>query len=199
MLQARITNQTPQSERRRFEQLFARYRGQAYQANYIAFHQAHATMEERIQASLDKPTILVIEDNADEWFLIRYGLLREYPGMECVWLSQPTKVVSYLDQYSQSEKDLPRLIVLDLYLPSAQIGLHVLQGLKSHPLYQSIPVVVFSRSTDPTDMAQVYTYSANSYVIKPTTPAEWQTIFAEFGAYWQGSTSDKEPLPNPNC
>lgn len=198
MLQVYITNQTPQSERRRFEQLIAQYRTRVYEVNYISLHQASAIMEEVIQSTLAKPTILVIEDNTDEWFLIRYGLLRQFPEIECVWLSEATEVLTYLDHCAQSEKDLPRLILLDLYLHSAKRGLHVLQGIKSHQLYQQIPTVVFSRSADPNDIAEVLTCSADSYVVKPNTPAEWQTQFAEFGTYWQGSTSDKETFPDPN-
>lgn len=182
------------AERRRFEQLFARYKGKVHQVNYRAFCQAQASMEETIQARLDKPTVLVIEDNIDEWFLIRYGLLKQFPGADCVGLSEPNKVMTYLDQHSQGEKELPRLIVLDLYLPDVQHGLHLLQYIKSHPLYQKTPVVVFSRSADPIDVAQSFACLADSYVLKPSTAADWQTIFVEFEAHWQGAAPDQKPI-----
>lgn len=198
MRQAHITNQTPTPERRKFEQLIAQYRARVLEANYIPLHQASTTMEEVVQSRLARPTILVIEDNTDEWFLIRYALLRQFPEIECVWLSEATEVLVYLDHCAQSEKDLPCLILLDLYLPIAKRGLHVLHRIKSHQLYQQIPTVVLSRSADPNDIAEVFTCSADSYVVKPNEPIEWQTLFAEFGTYWQKSTPDKETFPGPN-
>lgn len=137
------------------------------------------------QTQTDKPTILVIEDNADDYFMIRWGLLQHFPAVDLVCLSDSTQVVPYLESCFERETDLPRLILLDLYLPSAKAGLSVLQCLKSHQVYQQIPTVILSRSADPDDMGDVFKYSGNSYIVKPAKPKEWLEAFMLLQAYWK--------------
>jgi CheY-like chemotaxis protein len=137
------------------------------------------------QLEANKPTILVIEDNTDDYFMIRWGLLQRFPDVELVCVSDATQVIPYLESCFKREMDLPRLILLDLYLPSAKVGLSVLQSLKSHQIYQQIPTIILSRSADPEDMGDVFKYSGNSYIVKPAKPKEWLDAFTLLQAYWK--------------
>ena len=189
-------------DRLRFEQSLAQYRSQVQEALYLATTSQSGSMEETIQQQLEKPTILVVEDNTDDWFLTRYGLGKQFPEAELVWLRYGAHVMPHLDQnldqYERTEKELPRLIVLDLYLPSATRGLRVLEDLKTHPIYQSIPTVVFSHSADPADITAVFTHSANAYVVKPIQSKEWQQVFREFEPFWQKVRRSDESPPELN-
>ena len=137
------------------------------------------------QLETDKPTILVIEDNTDDYFMIRWGVLQRFPDVELVCVSDATQVIPYMESRFKRETDLPRLILLDLYLPSAKVGLSVLQSLKSHQVYQQIPAIILSRSADPEDMGDVFKYSGNSYIVKPAKPKEWLEAFNLLQVYWK--------------
>ncbi|MVM35525.1 response regulator [Spirosoma sp. HMF4905] len=154
-----------------FEYLLAQYRRRVYEQYFL--QQNDRETELLPQSGARKLTILSIEDKADEWFITRWALLQQFPGAELVWLADPAQVIPHLEACRQREEDLPSLILLDLYLPTSTVGLTVLQGLKSHPLFHRIPTIVLSRSNHYEDIADVYSHFANSYIVKPTDYHEW--------------------------
>ncbi|QJW89406.1 response regulator [Spirosoma taeanense] len=145
-----------------------------------------------IQARSAKPTILVLEDNADQWFLIRWVLLQKFPEVEPVWMSDSTQAILYLESCSENEQELPRLILLDLYLPTCQVGFNFAQIIKSHYRYREIPVVMLSWSHDPDDIRKSYRCGVNSFITKPATNNQWLDCFGMLRQYWWDITT----LPN---
>lgn len=191
MFETVLQKQTSNVRPDRFKHLLAQYRSRVYEANYNAFTNSSVSSEAVIQIRSVNPTILVVEDNVDEWVLIRHGLRRQFPEADCAWLDKAAEVIPYLDTCVELQTILPRLLLLDLYLPGSQNGMRILEMLKTHPHYQSIPTVVFSRSADPADIANAYTYSANAYVVKPSEYSQWQAAFAELEPYWKQPTIDR--------
>ena len=102
---------------RSFKIQLAQYRAQVTQTIVDLLEQnslAPTTYSESILAQFSKPTILVIEDNVDEWFLIRWMLSKQFQEAEPVWLSSADQAIAYLNSYGLSEKSLPVMILLDL-------------------------------------------------------------------------------------
>lgn len=131
-----------------------------------------------------KPTVLVVEDNADQWFLIRWAMQQRFPEVDPIWMSGANKVTKYLEVCEQSGCDLPKLILLDLYLPQRQQGWHLLQIIKTHHLYREIPVVVLSQSSDKEDISESYALRSNSYIVKPSEYDKWLDCISSFRHYW---------------
>lgn len=131
-----------------------------------------------------KASVLIIEDNPDQWFIIRWALLRCFPEIEPHWVASDLEALRYLEHCIQELKPLPSVILLDLYLPNRQTGWNLLQILKQHDLYQHIPVLMLSHSNDPKDMATSYRYRSHSYIVKPTTYDQWLSCMTEFRQYW---------------
>lgn len=156
-----------------FLRVLAEYRARVYETHFLASKTRSNFMHSPASTSTLAPTILVIEDNADQWFLTRWALLQRYKKTQIHWLSAANEVIPYLDACRQKEMDLPQVILVDLYLPSVQQGLAVLQLLKSHPLYQPIPAIILSRSNEMEDITQVFDHSANGYLVKPTGYQDW--------------------------
>ncbi len=169
-----------------FRRWLALYRSRVYETFYSEEQTGKSALDsQRLQqVEMDKPTILVIEDNADEWFMIRWLLLRQFPQAETVWISDSTGVLPYLESCIRYEKDLPKLILLDLYLPDTMAGLTLLRVLKAHRLYQQIPTVVVSRSSAPDDIGEAFAHACNSYIVKPTNFNEWLDGFSLPQTYW---------------
>jgi CheY-like chemotaxis protein len=88
-------------------------------------------------------------------------------------------------QHATSTKKLPNLVFLDLCLGSRETGLEMLELLKSDPQLRQIPVVMYSISSDPTDLKDAMERHANSYLAKGD--GDTQGIrFGEAVKYWLG-------------
>jgi len=78
---------------------------------------------------------------------------------------------------------LPSLILLDLHL-CGQYGCDFLRRLRADVRFAVIPVVVFTTSEDPADLARCYASGANGYVVKPGTFEHLVQCVGDIGRYW---------------
>lgn len=167
--------------------------------NTLAKLPMNAYPQEPQERTAQKPIILVVEDSADDWVLISRTLRQNFPQLEAVWLINADEVIPYLENRSRHNEELPRLITLDLYLPSssmyiptAQVGIRVIQALKSHHLYREIPLVALSHSTHADDISEAFKYSTNSYLIKPDDYSGWLDIFTELRRFWPEAETENK-------
>lgn len=131
-----------------------------------------------------KAAILVVEDNADQWFLIRWALQQRFPEVEAIWMSDATQAVIYLETCLQNSQELPRLVLLDLYLPNRHQGWSLLEILKTHHIYREMPVIILSHSSDADDISESYALRGNSYIVKPSGYEKWLECISCFRKYW---------------
>lgn len=126
--------------------------------------------------------ILVIEDRADQWKLIRTAIENNMPNTEAVWAANIDHAVDYLQ--TQTDQKLPDLILLDLYLPEREDGWQFLKVIKQHELYRLLPVVVFSYSDSDEDVKGSYDLGCSSYLVKSVDMQEWVNYFIVLHTYW---------------
>jgi CheY-like chemotaxis protein len=77
----------------------------------------------------------------------------------------------------------PSLILLDLNLPGTD-GRQVLEEIKKDRLLRTIPVIVFTTSSDRRDIAACYRAGANSYIQKPVDLAGLVTAIQRIRDFW---------------
>ncbi len=128
--------------------------------------------------------ILVIEENADQWLLIRSALSQCFPEVEPVWLNNAGQALTYLKNCLLDETKLPKLILLGLYEPSREEGWALLKSIKAHESYQKLPLVILSDSEDRQDVTRAYALGVASYIVKPVTYTKWLACFHSFRRYW---------------
>ena len=85
----------------------------------------------------------------------------------------------------------PDLIILDLNLPRKD-GRAVLAEVKADPELNEVPVVVFTTSHSPRDIARCYELGANSYVSKPGNLGQFFSAVRSIENFWFGFAS----IPN---
>ena len=78
---------------------------------------------------------------------------------------------------------MPILVLLDLKLPKVD-GLEVLQHLKIHPRFRSVPVVVLTTSAEDRDIQAAYQVGANSYIAKPVDFDRFMEVVEQIQIYW---------------
>ncbi|GAB3504331.1 response regulator [Spirosoma knui] len=136
--------------------------------------------------------ILVVDDNDDHWFLIRWALLRTLPGVAVYRTKTADETLAYLETCLAEARKLPELILQDLYLPQRETGWQLLEAIKQHHTFRRLPVVVLSHSDDPKDIEQSYYLRSTSYMVKPVNYADWIRYFEDFRRYWWEAVT----LPN---
>ncbi|MEI2653767.1 MAG: response regulator [Microthrixaceae bacterium] len=77
----------------------------------------------------------------------------------------------------------PRLILLDLNLPGLD-GREVLGAIRADHHYEDVPIVIFSTSRSPDDIAQTTAAGADDYVVKPLRYVDLLTVVAGITERW---------------
>lgn len=85
----------------------------------------------------------------------------------------------------------PCLVVLDLNLPDME-GVEVLKRLKHNRVFEMIPVMILTTSTNDRDIKRSFDYQANAYVTKPVDFHEFFEKVRLAGLYW---IMINEPVP----
>ncbi len=176
----RSANQYNRTSTGSFTRLLADYRARVYETYSLAISSPAAFFKKSAN-----PLILVIEDNTDQWFLTRLALSQRFPKAQIQWLTDGKEVIPYLDACRQREDDLPQMILVDLYLPSAQQGLYVLKAIKSHPLYKSLPTFTLSQSNHVEDITQAFDNLADGYLVKQTGYNDWLEELRLLDRFWK--------------
>jgi len=143
---------------------------------------------EQIDTSLgnncQQASVLVVEDNIDEHLIMQYLLRQHFKEILPIGATTANQALAYLENCQATDSPLPSLILLDLYLPKPEQGWWLLQQIRHDAKYQSLPVVVISRSTNRGDVEQSYRWGANSYIPKPQNPEGWVRYFQTLRRYW---------------
>ncbi|MBD2701415.1 response regulator [Spirosoma sp. BT702] len=128
--------------------------------------------------------ILIVEDNADQWLIIRAVLKQCFPEVEPIWINNTAQAIAYLEMQAMDVAKVPRMILSDLYLPRKEDGFALLEFIKQHQFYRKPPVIMLSASEDVEIISAAYALNAASYIIKPGSYHEWLNYFYTFRRYW---------------
>jgi CheY-like chemotaxis protein len=89
-------------------------------------------------------------------------------------------------QFSNREEHRqPTLILLDLKLPRKN-GFEFLEWVKTEPRLRLIPVVVYTSSSQLSDIHRAYRLGANSYIVKTADFQKMEENVKVLLAYWAG-------------
>ena len=78
---------------------------------------------------------------------------------------------------------MPGLVLLDLNLPYWS-GFEVLEWIRQQPQLRRLPVVVFTSSSRPDDIARAYDAGANGYLVKPNALADLTNLVLALREFW---------------
>lgn len=134
----------------------------------------------------DKP-ILLVEDNADDIFLMRRALKVAGVSNPLFIVNDGEEAVDYLagnGRYGdRTAYPLPALMFLDLQLP-LKSGHEVLEWTRRRKGLETLVIIVLTSSEEPGDIARAYQMGANSYLVKPPTANELAEMATAFNLYW---------------
>jgi len=130
--------------------------------------------------------VLVVDDNAADADLTREALAESTLVDELHVVGDGVEALAFLRREGAfARAPVPSLILLDLNMPRLD-GRGVLAAVKADPALCDIPVIVFSSSTAPTDVAEAYRLRANCYVLKPVLLHEFLATIRAIEQFWMG-------------
>lgn len=132
---------------------------------------------------MERPLLLVEDSDPDAEALLRVA--RKLPlSAPVVRVADGESALDYLFQRgAYAEAPRPVLVLLDLHLPGIG-GQEVLAQLKADPALRSLPVIIFSNSTESRDVSSAYAGGANSYLLKPSGATELQEAAHALECFW---------------
>lgn len=126
--------------------------------------------------------IFLVEDNPMDLDLARRAFARRKTVNPIEVARDGEEALGWLEKWEGGEP-LPVVILLDLKLPKVD-GLDVLRQFKSHPKFQTIPVVILTTSSEERDVLNAYQRGANSYIIKPVDFDRFIQVIDQIEQYW---------------
>lgn len=132
-------------------------------------------------------SLLLIEDS-DEDFEAFIRIIRKSsltnPIFRCTNGDDALDFLYHSGKYTEYQKaPRPGIILLDLNLPGTD-GREVLEQIKQDNTLKTIPVIVFTTSSNPKDIDACYQYGANGYIIKPIDVKKLIKAIQTFVDYW---------------
>ncbi len=119
--------------------------------------------------------ILVLEDSADDVFLMKYAFKEAGLRQRVVVAEGGRSALEYLTRNGECPEGAPErvpcVIVTDLKMPGMG-GFEVMAWLRQRELFNSVPVLVLSASGDEGDRKRAAELGASGYFVKPCGIAE---------------------------
>jgi CheY-like chemotaxis protein len=140
--------------------------------------------ENTMNDSRSKTQILVVEDNADDSFLLTRQLARAH-FEDCVTvIGNGQDALEYLQRSST-----PLAVFLDLRLPGMS-GVELLEKIRQDERLHAVPVIVMTGSLDPRDVETCDRLGITAYLPKPVGLSTFiktvTHLFPEVGTPGQG-------------
>lgn len=134
-----------------------------------------------------KPIILIVDDDANERFLMQAAFSNIGVSEAVYSVADGAEAIEYLKgagQYADRNRfPFPNLLLLDLKMARMH-GFEFLRHIRKNPNLMVIPTIVFTSSEDLDDLKQAYVLGANSYLVKGKTFDDLCDQFKFIYGYW---------------
>lgn len=130
-------------------------------------------------------SLLVIEDSDEDFAAFERIARRAAIPNPIYRCADGDEALVCLHQIASADSPRPSMILLDLNLPGTD-GRDVLRQIKQNPALKTIPVVIFTTSSNPRDVEACYQQGVNGYLIKPIDVVQLKRTVQLFFEYWFG-------------
>lgn len=118
---------------------------------------------------MSKPRVLIVEDNVDNYELVRF--LLERAGYQVL------SAANGVEGVDAAKREQPDLILMDLSMPEMD-GWNATSRLKSDEQTRQIPVLALTAHTLPGDRKRAIDAGCDGYISKPIKVASFDKLVA---------------------
>jgi two-component system response regulator len=130
--------------------------------------------------------ILLAEDSPSDAEMTIRALRKRGLANNLIWVKDGREALDFLQQtgeFSNRSSEVPKLILLDIKMPRVD-GTEVLRYIMGDEKLRTVPVVMLTSSAEDKDIIESYKLGANSYIVKPVDPEDFDRAVSEVGLYW---------------
>ena len=121
--------------------------------------------------------VIVIDDDDTDVVFLQRAMAKVDENVELVHISETEGIEKKLEEENAS------CILLDLKMPKED-GFSILKRIRENALLKLCPVVIFSSSSNPSDIRACYETGANAYTVKPSSIADYDKFARKFLCFW---------------
>lgn len=125
------------------------------------------------------PLVIVIDDDPGHTELLRAAFDEIGAPVRLEPVADGARAIGVLRAIAESRHEKPGLILLDLRMPCVR-GQAVLALMRQHVVLGSIPTVIMTSSSDPSDRELSLEIGARDYIVKPPTFVELTRVVRDF-------------------
>ena len=135
----------------------------------------------------ERRPLFIIEDSDEDFAALKRAIVKTRNNLPIYRCEHGDEALDFL--YREGEyKDAtlsprPSLIILDLNLPGTD-GREVLAEVKQDRELKTIPIVIFSTSSNPRDITACYGQGVSGYMVKPMNNKHFTQLVQTFLDYW---------------
>lgn len=142
--------------------------------------------------SQDVKRVLLVEDLDDD--VLFFKLACKKSGFEPV-VEVKTNGDEAMDYLAKvNAHTIPHLVLLDMKMPKTG-GLEVLAWIRKQEIFTTLPVVMFTSSSNPQDISAALRLGANSFITKTGDIGRLRNIVCTTLSYW--FEVNHQPLEHP--
>lgn len=127
--------------------------------------------------------VVMVEDNQDHALFIRRALSGY--TIDLAHFSDGDQ--AYRHFFGPQAGPCPDLILLDVNLPK-RTGFELLERLKGHEQFRTVPIIMLSTTTQPSEIERAYRLGANAFVNKPVDFQAFTTRIQQIRSFWLDAT-----------
>jgi CheY-like chemotaxis protein len=131
------------------------------------------------------PTILIAEDDAGHFALVKKNIWRTCADAEIVRFRNGKELLDYFfgDQIPSHDGRTGRyLLLLDIKMPLMD-GVSALEKIKSNPELKKMPVFMLTTTDNPGEINHCYQIGCNFYIVKPSDYMQFMLAMEYLGAF----------------
>ena len=132
---------------------------------------------------LHRRKIIIVEDDDMIADLCIRAFAKINVHNDIVRFSDGQELLDYLTKKDDPQFRFPEIVLLDLKLPEVG-GFEVLEFIRSDIKFNRIPVIMFTTSCSPENIAKAYKLGANSFVNKPVDYKKFLETVEQITKYW---------------
>jgi CheY-like chemotaxis protein len=123
---------------------------------------------------MQDPTVYIVDDDSDDRFLLR-EVIEEFGKYKVVEFNGGSEL---LDSLGTGDIHKVNLLFLDMNMPRMN-GLETLRALRANPMFNSIPVVMFSTSMDTALIESAYAAGFDLCCSKPNSMGDLRSTISQ--------------------
>ncbi|MDI9882399.1 response regulator [Flectobacillus longus] len=137
--------------------------------------------------------ILLVEDNEGDILLTQEAFEHSSLVASLSIVRNGKDAIDFLIKQGKfADKASPDFVLLDVNIPKKN-GHEVLKFIKNNDAIKHIPVVMFTTSSTPKDIAMAYQNNANCYITKPVDVSSFQTVINQIESFWLSTVQLSKP------